>query len=134
MQEINESETTFTLESGDCDGTDATVIANKECTVNISTLLASPYNYDGGDTIYAKVSAVNIYGESDQSVESSGLQYNEVPDAPLNLAENNSVRTSTNNGLTWSPGVLDGGQAVINYRINQKVQGGSYSVIATGVT
>jgi hypothetical protein len=67
-------------------------------------------------------------------VESSGLYYSEVPDAPLNLAEDTSVRTSTTNGLTWSTGVLDGGQAVSDYRINQRVQGGSYSVIATGVT
>jgi hypothetical protein len=120
MQEINESETTFTLESTDCDGTDATVIQNKECTINISTLLASPYNYDGGDQIYAKVSAVNLYGESDQSLEGSGVYYNEVPDAPLSLTEDNSVRTSTTNGLSWSPGVLDGGLPVIDYRVNQK--------------
>jgi hypothetical protein len=44
------------------------------------------------------------------------------------------VRTSTTNGLTWSPGSHDGGLTVDDYRINQKVQGGSYSVVATGVT
>jgi hypothetical protein len=65
IQEINESETTFTLESNDCVGTDATVIANKECVINMSTLLAEPYQFDGGDSIYAKVSAVNFYGESE---------------------------------------------------------------------
>jgi hypothetical protein len=41
-----------------------TVIANKYCNINISTLTAN-YNLDGGDTIYAKVSALNIYGESE---------------------------------------------------------------------
>jgi hypothetical protein len=33
--------------------------------INISTLLAAPYNVDGGDSIYAKVTATNVYGESD---------------------------------------------------------------------
>jgi fibronectin type 3 domain-containing protein len=49
------------------------------------------------------------------------------------LIEDTSVRTSTENGLTWSEGAHDGGLNVIDYRINQKVQGGSYSVIAVGV-
>lgn len=56
--------TTYTQESTDCVGNDATVIANKECSITISTLLAAPYNMDGGDSVYAKVSAVNFYGES----------------------------------------------------------------------
>lgn len=29
------------------------------------TLLASPFNIDGGDSIWAKVVAVNFYGETD---------------------------------------------------------------------
>lgn len=55
----------FTLESTDCVGTDATVIANEYCYVSIPTLLATPYGVDGGDSIFAKVSAVNFYGETD---------------------------------------------------------------------
>jgi hypothetical protein len=56
--------TTYTLESVDCDGTSATVIANNYCDINIGTLLASPYNTAVSDSIYAKVSATNVYGES----------------------------------------------------------------------
>lgn len=67
-------------------------------------------------------------------MEGSGAYYTEVPDAPLSLAEDNSVRTTTTNGLTWSPGSHDGGSAVINYRIKQSTSGGSFSVIAIGVT
>lgn len=55
---------TYTLESTDCDGTDSTVISNKFCNINISTLLASPYNIVGGDSIDAKVVATNTYGDS----------------------------------------------------------------------
>lgn len=55
---------TYIEETNDCVGTDPTVIANQYCYVQISTLIAEPYNFDGGDSIYAKVSAVNQYGES----------------------------------------------------------------------
>jgi len=78
--------------------------------------------------------AVNVYGETDQSTEGNGAVYTRVPDAPVSLTEDNSVRTSTDNGLTWSAGAHDGGLTVIDYRINQREQGGSYSVIASGVT
>jgi hypothetical protein len=37
--------------------------------------------------VYAKVSAVNLYGESAQSIESNGAYYSRVPDSPINLAE-----------------------------------------------
>lgn len=53
---------TYTEESVDCVGTAATVLANKECFIEIATLITSPYNIDGGDSIYAKVSATNVYG------------------------------------------------------------------------
>lgn len=125
----------FIEETVDCNGSDSTVIANEYCLVQISTFLAEPYNYDGGDSVYAKVSAVNIYGESNQSEKGNDAYLTEVPDAPLNVAENNLVRTSTENGLTWSDGLLDGGAEVIDYRIKMQVLGsGSYSTIALAVT
>lgn len=62
VQEIGT--TTYTLENIDCDGTAGQVISQTTCLINVSTLLATPYNVDGGDSIYAKVSASNVYGES----------------------------------------------------------------------
>lgn len=96
------------------------MIFNEFCNINFSTIVASPYNYNGGESVFAKVVAVNSYGETEQSTEGNGATYTRVPDSPNNLAENNSVRTSTENGLTWSPGAHDGGLMVIDYRINQK--------------
>jgi hypothetical protein len=78
---------TYTLESGDCDGTDATVISNSYCNINISTLLASPYNIVGGDSIDAKVVATNTYGDSVQSDSGNGAVYTTLPDAPISVAE-----------------------------------------------
>lgn len=68
--------------------------------------------------MFAKVVATNVYGDSEQSTEGNGAVYTRVPDAPINLAEDNSVRTSTDNGLTWSPGAHDGGLTIDDYRIN----------------
>lgn len=109
------------------------MIANEYCHINISTLIAS-FNLDGGDSVYAKVVAVNVYGETAQSVEGNGAYYTRVPDIPISLAEDISQRTSTTDGLTWSDGVNNGGVSIIDYRINMREQSGSYSVIATGVT
>lgn len=53
---------------------------------------------------------------------------------PINLAEDISVRTSTTDGLIWADGTNSGGVPIIDYRVNMRVQGGSYSVIATGIT
>lgn len=57
-----------------------------------------------------------------------------MPDAPINLAEDLAQRSATSIHLTWSEGAHNGGLSVIDYRINQRIQGGSYSVVATGVT
>lgn len=85
IQEINSG--TFTEETVDCVGTDSIVIANAFCYVTVSTLLASPYNVDGGDYIWAKVMAANVYGETAISTEGNGAYYTRVPDIPINLAE-----------------------------------------------
>jgi hypothetical protein len=55
--------TTYTLENTNCDGTQVSVISNEYCHIDISTLIAS-FNLDGGDSVFAKVVAVNVYGAS----------------------------------------------------------------------
>ena len=46
--------TTYTQESVDCDGADSTVITNEYCYINISTLLAAPFNIFGGDKLVSQ--------------------------------------------------------------------------------
>jgi hypothetical protein len=79
--------------------------------------LASPYNVDGGDSIYAKISAVNFYGESEQSVDGNGAYYTRVPDSPI-LSEYTHMRTKTTNGVIWEAGVNSGGVPVLDYRLS----------------
>lgn len=77
----------YTQESVDCVGNDANVISNESCNINSATLITTPYNVDGGDHIWAKVSAVNVYGESDISTEGNGAYYTREPDSPVNVVE-----------------------------------------------
>ena len=57
-----------------------------------------------------------------------------MPDAPTSLTEDEALRSSTTLGFTWSDGSHNGGQTVESYRIQQRVVGGSFSVVASGVT
>lgn len=57
--------TTYTLESSDCDGSLLTVISNRYCNIDYTTLIASPFNFNGGESVYAKVVAINVYGASE---------------------------------------------------------------------
>jgi hypothetical protein len=61
---IQEKSTAFTLENVDCDGFDPDVVANRQCTISLATLTAAPYSLIQGDSVLAKVAAINIYGES----------------------------------------------------------------------
>lgn len=108
----------YTHESTDCVGADATVISTTSCYIDIVTLEGTPWGLDGGDHVWAKVSAVNVYGESAQSTEGNGAYYTRIPDPPINLQEDISVRTSTTDGLTWEDGANTGGVVIQDYRIN----------------
>ena len=101
------------------------MLSNNYCEVNIATVLAAPYNVDGGDHIWAKVSAVNVYGESAQSSAGNDAMYTRVPDSPISLAEDSLQRTATTIGITWADGSNNGGVAITNYKIEYRAQGDS---------
>lgn len=56
----------------DCDGTSAEVVANRQCTVSLQTLRATPYNLVKDDSVNVKVISVNIYGQSIESESGNG--------------------------------------------------------------
>jgi hypothetical protein len=55
------------------------------CTILISTLRGPPFNLPWGSSIFAKVYATNLYGNSQVSDEGNGATILTVPDAPLQL-------------------------------------------------
>lgn len=92
---------TFSEDTSNCDGNDATIISTRQCTVPLATLTTGPYSLNVGDQIYIKVVATNVKGDSVASIEGSDSLVITSPDAPLNLVEDTSQRTSSSLGLTW---------------------------------
>jgi len=80
------------------------------------------------------VTATNVYGETAQSTAGNGATYTRVPDAPVSLTEDVSLRSSTTLGFTWADGAHDGGLAVESYRVQQREVGGAFSIVAPALT
>lgn len=104
------------------------------CIIPVNVLRTAPYSYDWGSGIYAKVLAINIYGESAISESGNGAIIITTPDVPINLAEDYSQRTKSTLGLTWEQAAFNGGAEILDYRINIAEQGQVFSVLADGLT
>lgn len=125
-----------------CDGTDSTILANTQCTISLTILEAVPYSLSLGESVFAKVLASNVKGDSSESDVGSGALIITQPDPPLNLAENEAERSATSIGLTWSI-TSDGGRrlstysngysSVVDYEVSINQDGGAYSILATTV-
>jgi hypothetical protein len=85
--------------------------------INLSTLRASPYLLVKGNSVFAKVISVNIYGDSEQSTAGNGAVIQYVPDAPITLANDPTTTSDTLIRFTWSDGASDGGSSVIDYTV-----------------
>jgi hypothetical protein len=94
------------------------IIASQSCIIPVSTLKASPFLLAWGTPVYAKVLATNAYGNSAFSPVGSGNNIVTSPDAPVALAENTALRTSTAIGLTWTVPNSNGGTVVLDYRVS----------------
>ena len=70
-----------------------------------------------GDSVVAKVLAVNTYGDSVQESTGSGAVIQEVPDAPISLANDATTTTDTLIKFTFSDGASDGGTSIIDYTV-----------------
>jgi hypothetical protein len=70
-----------------CDGTQQSIIDSLSCSVPVSVLRTSPFGYDLGDSVWAKIQASNEKGSSDESSDGNNAILMTVPDAPINLVE-----------------------------------------------
>ena len=84
------------------------------------------------------MTAINSLGESVTSAESIAVLMpvaDVEPDAPTTLTRNDASTTKTQVAFTWSAPVIDGGDTVIDYKIEMDDDNdGVYSTVATGVT
>ena len=81
-----------------------------------------------GSSIYASVSATNIYGTSSFSTAGNGAVIVTVPDAPVSLSNNGLVTTTNRIGIVWEPGYSDGGLPVLDYRVSWDQGSGNWVV------
>ena len=100
-----------------CDGSVASIIAARKCTVPISVLTAQPFSLTIGNSIFAKLVAINYYGESSESIAGNGAIVLLVPDAPILLQDNTAVTTAYVIGFTWQDSFSTGGSPIIDYKI-----------------
>lgn len=74
---------------------------DKQCTMPTAILVTSPYSLSLGDSVYAKVLAINYYGEGEQSTSGNGATAVLEPTKPLFLANNGAETSETKIGFTW---------------------------------
>ena len=128
---IKQKDSAFSADSVNCDMTASTLTT---CTIPVAVLRAAPFSLDWGDSVFAKVIATNLYGDSLESLEGNGAYITTNPDQPTNLVEDYSQRTKSTLAIDWTAPVFTGGDVIEDYRINYREQGGSYSVLASGLT
>jgi hypothetical protein len=83
------------FETATCAESLGDTVSYSVCTVTIAELTAAPYLLSYGSSIYAKVTALNIYGPSIQSLAGNGAVILTVPDKPVNLADNEAMTSAT---------------------------------------
>jgi hypothetical protein len=56
------------------------------------------------------------------------------PDAPINLAENEALRSATSISFSWDEGAANGGAPVLDYRISTDQSTGVWVILDSGIT
>lgn len=84
---------TFSEQLTYCNGQNAALVTSLTCTIPLITLQGSPYSLLLGDSIYAVVTASNVYGESSISSEGNGATVVTVPNAQIGLATKIATNT-----------------------------------------
>jgi hypothetical protein len=102
----------------DCDGSAVATIENTSCDVQVSILTAAPFSLPWGGSVYSKVIATNVYGDSAISIAGNGAIIITYADAPTNFAEIVAFRTSTSISFSWDEGASNGGNSVFDYRVS----------------
>jgi hypothetical protein len=74
---IKQKDLSFSIDTVNCDMLTNTGLV---CSVPATVLIAEPFSLDWGDSVFAKVIAVNLYGDSSESPEGNGAYITTYPD------------------------------------------------------
>jgi len=94
---------TYSTDTAHCDMSSSVLTT---CTIPVAVLRANPFSLAWGSSVYAKVIASNVYGNSGLSAAGNGAIITTTPDAPINLAEDYTQRTKSTLGLTWNQAII----------------------------
>jgi len=83
----------------------------------------APFNLQPGDAVKAEITAENIFGESDYSVQGTGALFLKVPDPPKELSNNVDRTNGTNIEFRWIDGDSDGGTNITAYTVFYDISG-----------
>jgi hypothetical protein len=134
---IRWSDGTYSEETTNCDGSTADIIANTECTIPISVLMASPYSLVAGNSVYASVVCYNGVGESPNSNVGNGatVVVSSVTDAPVDVARSTIISLDkTSISIVWADGAFDGNQPILDYRVSFDQGSGVWAISGIGIT
>jgi len=85
-----------------CTETMSNVVSFTVCSVSIASARGAPFNLAWGSSILAKIVATNVYGDSVPSESGNGAVILTYPDAPVNLANNVALTSSSQIGFSWA--------------------------------
>ena len=83
-----------------------------------STSYITTVSLQGNRYYQFKVLSRNSFGFSTSFSNIVNILTAILPDSPVNLANNVAVTASGTIGLTWAPGIYNGGSPIIDYRIS----------------
>jgi len=114
----------------------AALVTSRKCIIPLLTLQGDPFLLVLGDSIFATVSATNVYTESLPSSEGNGGIMLTVPYKPVGLATDIPTNTKSVISLTWNDGITTGASPIIDYRVSWDASTGAgvtFTVLASGV-
>ena len=85
------------------------------CSIPLNVLTAQPYNLPWGASVWAKIKARNIIGESAYSEPGNGSVILVVPDQPTQLMNLPKITNAYQVGITWVKPTNEGGTPVLDY-------------------
>ena len=77
-------------------------MSSQTCSISLDTLKASPFLLVKGESVFAEIISINVYGSSVYSSAGNGAVIQLVPDAPIDLTNDPSTTTDTLIRFTWS--------------------------------
>lgn len=87
------------------------------CYIWLDTLIVEPYSLVLNEEVWAKIIAINFYGDSPYSEPGNNALTKLIPDAPVNLQNVPAETDAFSIVFTWEDGSSDGGMPVLDYRI-----------------